>query len=354
MADASAVAAHPREGRARAPWTQQWVERLGIAPLWVGGAVAGLQIAGSLLCLALFGRDLDASRRQLFLASNLLMALLAGYSICATAYANRAQRRTLHELRPALDLDGAGFEAALSTTTRFHQRILRVAGVLGVACTLQIVLFDQLHGHVVSRGISFDAMLAWQIWANAVVGWLGLRSIVHELVSLRALSRLGARHARVDLWDLRPLAPFVRRGLLTVLLWIVALSLLSLLVLGGWASDIVPFMLLALVAVAIAAFLLPLLGVHARIVATKRERLDALHAAIRGEEQALEAPDPAAASRAALQLPALLALRTQVQSAREWPIDLSAMLRFGFYVTIGLGSWLGSAIVERLLGAALG
>ena len=354
MADASTVAAHSRQGRARAPWTQQWIERLGIAPVWVGGAFAGLQIGGALLCLALFGRGLDASARQLFLASNLLMALLAGYSVCGTAYANRAQRRTLHELRRTLDLDGAGFEAALATTTRFHEPGLRVAGVLGVAVTLHIVLFDQLQGHVVNRGSSFDAMLAWQIWANAVVGWLGRgASLTSSFRCARSLASARATRC-VDLWDLRPLAPFVRRGLLTVLLWIVALSLLSLLVLGGWASETVPFMMVALVGVAIAAFLLPLLGVHARIAATKQQRLEALHAAIRRAEHALEAPDAAAANEAALRLPALLALRTQVQSAREWPIDLSAMLRFGFYVTIGLGSWLGSAIVERLLGAALG
>ncbi len=354
MADASAVAAHPRERRARAPWTQRWIERLGVAPLWVGGAVAGLQIGGALLCLALFGRDLDADGRQLFLASNLLMALLAGYAVCATAYSNRAQRRTLRELRPVLDLDEAGFEAALSATTRSDAVWLRIAGVLGVAGTVQIVLFDDAHGYARTHGGIFDALLAWQLWANAVLGWLGARSIALELGSLRALSRLGARHARIDLWDLRPLAPFVRRGLLTVLLWIVAISLLSLLVLGGWASDIVPFMLVGLVGVAVAAFLLPLLGVHARIAATKQQRLESLHASIRRAEQALEAPGPTAANDAALKLPALLALRTQVQSAREWPIDLSAMLRFGFYVAIGLGSWLGSAIVERLLGAALG
>ena len=50
---------------------------------------------------------------------------------------------------------------------------------------------------------------------------------------------------------------------------------------------------------------------------------------------------------------ALLALRQQIQAAREWPIDVPAVLRLALYVGIGLGSWVGSAVVERLLGAAL-
>ena len=37
----------------------------------------------------------------------------------------------------------------------------------------------------------------------------------------------------------------------------------------------------------------------------------------------------------------------------EWPIDYQARLRFGLYLVIPLGSWLGGAFVERTLSAVL-
>ena len=49
----------------------------------------------------------------------------------------------------------------------------------------------------------------------------------------------------------------------------------------------------------------------------------------------------------------LVAWRGLIESVREWPFDSPTLLRFGLYLAIPLGSWLGGAFVERLLGAAL-
>ena len=43
----------------------------------------------------------------------------------------------------------------------------------------------------------------------------------------------------------------------------------------------------------------------------------------------------------------------QIKSVREWPFDAPTLTRFFLYVAIPLGSWIGGALVERLLGAAL-
>jgi len=50
----------------------------------------------------------------------------------------------------------------------------------------------------------------------------------------------------------------------------------------------------------------------------------------------------------------LLAYRALLAGVRTWPFDLSTWVRFAVYVMLGLGSWLGGALVERLLGRALG
>ena len=49
----------------------------------------------------------------------------------------------------------------------------------------------------------------------------------------------------------------------------------------------------------------------------------------------------------------LVAYRSLVESAREWPFDASTFLRFALYLTIPLGSWLGGAVAERALDAVL-
>ncbi len=36
-----------------------------------------------------------------------------------------------------------------------------------------------------------------------------------------------------------------------------------------------------------------------------------------------------------------------------WPFDASTLLRFALYTSLGVGSWVGGALVERVLGAAL-
>jgi hypothetical protein len=39
----------------------------------------------------------------------------------------------------------------------------------------------------------------------------------------------------------------------------------------------------------------------------------------------------------------------RIASVPEWPFDTPTIARFGLYLLIPLGSWLGGALVERLL-----
>jgi hypothetical protein len=50
----------------------------------------------------------------------------------------------------------------------------------------------------------------------------------------------------------------------------------------------------------------------------------------------------------------LVAYEARVASIPTWPFDLSTLVRFAFYVALGLGSWLGAAVVERFVNVALG
>jgi hypothetical protein len=50
----------------------------------------------------------------------------------------------------------------------------------------------------------------------------------------------------------------------------------------------------------------------------------------------------------------IVAYEARVASIATWPFDLSTLVRFALYVALGLGSWLGAAMVERLVSVVLG
>ena len=45
----------------------------------------------------------------------------------------------------------------------------------------------------------------------------------------------------------------------------------------------------------------------------------------------------------------LLAYRSYLEEIREWPFDNPTMMRFLLYLMIPIGSWLGGALVERVV-----
>jgi len=93
------------------------------------------------------------------------------------------------------------------------------------------------------------------------------------------------------------------------------------------------------------AFVGPLVALRHNIVLTKHAELDGLREQIRA---ARDHPDVASP-----QLANAVAYYRLVASAREWPVDAANLLKFLGYLLLGLGSWLGGAVVERILDSAL-
>ncbi len=355
MANARPLSDAPVLRSSAAPWTQQLIAAAPIAPAWVGLGITLAQVGSCAAFLSLFGGT-DALEGQSWgrvLGPNIVMATLLGYAAAATTYSARAQAHTLDQLRGVLRLDDARFRALRREAGHFEMRWLRAAGFAGAAGAFLLVLYEPSMWMDGPRPALGRPLLTWQLWANAVMAWMVGRMLAHEIRSALALSRIGWEHTEVDLWDLSPLAPFVRRGLQSVLLWVISISILSLLLVAGWAADTVPPMLVSFGGVAIAALVLPVYGVHRRIAETKRRELDAIHGEIRARREALFANEGESAREAAMRLPALLALQQSVEGVRYWPFDVPTLARFAFYLAIGLASWTGSALVERLLGLAL-
>jgi hypothetical protein len=59
--------------------------------------------------------------------------------------------------------------------------------------------------------------------------------------------------------------------------------------------------------------------------------------------------DAGDADAAAARMPGLIAYEHRIASVPEWPLDAPQIARFGLMVALGLGSWLGGAVVGHLV-----
>jgi len=335
------------------PWLQRRIDASGLPAFAAGAVIAAAQLALFFGWRALgwvlgVGSASDPSFWQQMFGPNVINAALIGYAAGAMAWSRRQAESELGRLAPILP-DGG--RAAREQIGRFPRGPMAAAGGAFAAGILPLVAFDTSLHSIFQR--SDWIARTWVIFVNGVVGWLMARAVIEELRLAGIFSSAGERVTSVDLFDLGPLEPFSRRAVESVLVWVVAASLLSLIFVGkGWASDTLPFLIAAILIPAGVAFSRPLVGVHRRIRAAKRAELVRIHARARADRDALLAGGPGAAEAAA-RLPALLALRTHVAEVREWPVDLPTFARLAGFLAIGLASWVGAALVDVAIEAVL-
>ena len=143
--------------------------------------------------------------------------------------------------------------------------------------------------------------------------------------------------------------PFARHGLTASLLWLLLISIIALNVV-----DVAWFTATATVSIfaGITVLIWPVRGVRARIREAKQRELARVDGALGGDPRALSG-SPIAGRSDRPTVADLLAWRAHVDGVREWPFDTLTIVRFALYLGIPLGSWLGGAVVERLLEVAL-
>lgn len=343
-------------GIARRPWSQSWLAALPVSPISGGALLCLGHVVLGVTLVGLFGdfgaepgRVLRLLRESGFATA--VFGLLIGYAPAAMAASERAQLHALRELRPVLRVSSpGGFDDLERELQGFDMRELRIVGATAALVTVAILFLDP--GVQRTRRID-DPVILWNLWQNVVAAWLCTRTMSRELRASRLFSRIGDRYTEVGLFDLRPVAPFARRGIQGALVAILMLSLFSLILLDRGAARVAPLIQALVILLGCVSLFLPMRGVHRRIAAKKREALSRVVERIGRAEAALVASSGGADAETATRLAALLTLRREIESAREWPLELSVLVRFGAVVAIGLLSSLGQMILERILGSYL-
>jgi len=325
------------------------------SPFAVGASITALLLVGFALLMGWSGGvdEVLSSEQGIWEHRDfriaLLVSLLAGYLPTARYFEARSAARSRRDLQPVLR-PGADAPEAFC---RLSPRMAGLAGLMGTAIVPSTALFiDRDPSLYFAAGYwRPEAIFGWTV--GGFVGfWLG--SFVYvTLAYARRFSRLAESLEEPDLLDLEPVRPFARHGLSSALLWLVLVSLVTV-----NAVDLAWFGLMVSIAFAggIVALVVPVQGLRVRIRDTKRAELARVNATIRGDASAIGESSVGgmlAGGGAPLSLGDLLAYRSHVESVREWPFDTFTIVRFALYLVIPLGSWLGGAFVERLLGAAL-
>jgi hypothetical protein len=352
IGEEGAIAAAGAEGAGVRPIEHRLVEAMRMPSLAVWIVATGFVLAACTAWHNATGawRGLEVDGAPFWQTSwrlEIVFAAVLGYVFACGEWIARSMRRDFDALAPALALEPSERAAERARIGTFSRSALLAAGVGGALAGIAV---HSLVNSILPAGSAALENRSWRFARDVTIWTLAVRLVFVVIGSSQRLSRLSERAARIDLLDLRGLAPLARVGLRSALAFALAASMIA-----AMADDerTLPVTLVSMALVgAVGAFtvLLPVRGVHRAIRRAKDAELVAIRAAIaRTRDAAL-----GGGAEEATRLGGLLALESRIAGVVEWPFDLGTLVRFGAFLALPLGSWIAAALVERLVSRALG
>jgi hypothetical protein len=321
-------------------------EGSGFSPLAVGLLTLSVMLLYFWLSGALFPKDTTgfAMSPAQITGMALTYSTTPAFTIAALFFAERRTRAMLDQL---VNSGNVNREAARSCGA--------VGMALGPARNVAVTILGLALG---STQITWPRLvedlgepmmfLALSIAIGNLVTWIFVAHVlIRRLIASNSIRRLGRDDIEVDLLRLDILLPFGRIGTLHFLIVVITVSLSAFQSLDAelrWVNY--SSALAAGITGGLALTLLPMIGIRQNVRRAKRRVLEKLDEAIAHADRDLE-PDPLR------YLGDLLRQRETIAHAREWPLDTTGVSRIGIYFIIPPIAWVGSALVEILLEAAL-
>ncbi len=276
-------------------------------------------------------------------------ALMIGYLAAAACYGIRGAVRDFQGLRSALSCNDIEFDHWLTRLRHVPRVPLYIATALAMWAGFFGALPDGNWSWMEQAPPLGSGLMSFAQIDQIVVKFFLFRTVALELISAFLFADVARRFARIELLDLEQVVPFSRRSLRAVLVLVFYIVIMSLQALfepnpGGAIETVIWMSLLA-----VAVFLIPLIPLQRRIDAAKQSELARIHGDIRRENEAR-----IAGGEDWIPLTGLIVYKKEIEQVSTWAFNTPMVLRFGFYVSLGIGSWVGAAFVERWLGTLLG
>lgn len=253
---------------------------------------------------------------------------------------------TIQSLAPHMTLSQREIAQRRTEATHYRSTVLAVAGAAGMFFCMSAAeisyrgVSDLLGGRLSASGTT---MLITRLPLFYLVGQV-LYIIFALMLRMR---RLGAANLEVRLFALRRLEPFARMGLSLAFLLAVAGTLVTVTGPGAEMSFNL-FIVVPVMAAAVAAAAIPFFALRTRIIQEKELELGRIDRALEGDRSALES-SPMREQLGALDLPGLLAYQRHVDEVSNWPFFSSVSRSLGLYVLIPTMGWVAAALVEIAL-----
>jgi hypothetical protein len=322
------------------PWPLSLTRKRPLVSALIVGSVA---FAAFWLSGAAFGdvSPWDGADPRLATGMSLTYTVLLAYLVGIAAYAADKVKEFGHSLAPELT-DGG--QAVLDTLNHVPAHRLWAATAVGLVLAALNSNWDIV--------VTYDGTPRWLVHLSLTLGstlvWIvGARLIYLQARNGRLFSQVGREHTRVDLFATDGLAPFARTGLLGLFFTMGALAITPLQALDAQFRLENYFWAIAVTLPAgVTLLLLPMWGIHQRLKEEKAHALGEIDAAIAATDQRLEVS-------ALNRLNALTTRRALLKGVHEWPLDVRAVSRVGFYLIIPPLAWIAAALVEMALERAL-
>jgi hypothetical protein len=278
----------------------------------------------------------------------LTVILLTGFTVGAAAYSRRENIREAEALAALLPDSFKEHRALVDRLQYATESRAWVGSVAAILLGLFLVTGkNPWQPYLLSRE-PWNHDSVWFLASNILLFAVLGRQFVGTFETNAIFAQLEAHLPRVDLLHPERLARFGRRGLRSAFLWIGGSSIASIVFVNQQFSWLTGLVLTATVSVGTIAFLLPLRGLHRRIREEKEAELERVRAAIHRNREALLST-ASEADAPSTQMPGLLAYEHRITSVHEWPINTPEVVRFGLLILLGLGSWLGGALVGHVV-----
>lgn len=280
------------------------------------------------------------------LRTDTVLAFITAFTLGGGLTSLAKATQEFERLRRILRLDDAGFDVyrcRLFPNARALFIAASVGGFAGTALILSPRIFSPLRQGSPSVHSFFSMILLF--------GLMGAFALITYRQS-QVFNEVGRQVVEVDLLEPGAFSPFAALGLRNAGFWFIGSAIASLLMTGAGNMWIIAVVIVVTLGFGVAALIVPSRGLHAHIRERKREELGLIRAAIANERAILfstaePSPNPP-------RMHAMLAYEARIESVREWPFDTSTLSRFGLFLLIPMISWIGGALVERAVNAALG
>ena len=214
-------------------------------------------------------------------------------------------------------------------------RTVLLGAIVGFLYGVGFNLLPEWRNSFFSLDFQVQSLVIGQVLLWTVVGFV-LTYRIHTALCFYKQGKV----VPIDLYDTSKYEPFARNGLddafgITVLL---VLTLLQALDAEFRLANYINAWVIAFPAGA-ALLILPMLSLHRRLLAHKKEFLEEMHRQVADASRVAE-PD------SLIQIELLMQHRDRVRHTSAWPIDLSIAFRLILFIIIPPLAWLGAAFVE--------